>query len=50
MLSGISQRRTKPYDFTCMWILKNKTNEHMKQKQTHREQTDFQRGRGWGDG
>lgn len=35
MLSEISQRRI-PYDFTCMWNLKNKTNEQAKQKQTHK--------------
>ena len=30
------------YDFTYMWNLKNKVNEQVKQKQTHRyrEQTD----------
>ena len=28
------RERQIPYDFTYMWILKNKTNEEMKQKKT----------------
>ena len=42
MLSEMSDReRQILYDFTCMWNLKNKTNEQTKQKQSYRygEQT-----------
>ena len=31
MLTRIRQRQI-PYDFTCMWHLKNKTNEQIQQK------------------
>ena len=34
------RKRQIPHDFIYMWNLKNEINEHTKQKQTHREQSD----------
>ena len=37
VLSEINQRETQiPHDFTYMWKLKNKANEHTNQNKTHR--------------
>ena len=46
VLSEINQRETQiPHDFTYMWKLKNKANEHTNQNKTHRYREEL-RGEG----
>ena len=49
-LSEVSQR-PRPYDFTCMWNLKNQTNEQQNKPHGYREQIGgYQRGKGLWNG
>ena len=49
VLSEINQRETQiPHDFTYMWKLKNKANEHTNQNKNSQIQRTAQRRRGLG--